>query len=52
MLQHIYPPSCRVTYSVDAVQLLCHVEQNDGEKLPADTAISKKLPWFLGLETC
>lgn len=38
------------TYSVDAIQLLCRVEQHDGEELPAKAAIAEELPRFLGAE--
>lgn len=40
------------TYCVDAVELLGSVEQNNGDELPADSAVGEELPWSLGLDTC
>lgn len=40
------------TYCIDAVELLGSVQQNNSEELPADSAVGKELPWFLGLDTC
>ena len=37
------------TYSVYSVELLCRVNHKDGEKLPTQAAVFKKLPGFLGL---
>lgn len=36
------------THRIDAVELLGHVNHEEGQKLPAKTAVFKKLPGLLG----
>lgn len=39
-----------LTYSVDAVELLGSVEQDDGEDLPAEAAVHEQLPGLFGFD--